>query len=345
MIVWIALITYLLILKLVMGKLASDKKRKQFLLLSSIPIILIIGLRYPRYEVVYDLAGYYSFYVSSAELPLGLLLESTRFEPGYVLFNKILATIIPWPQFIFFAVAIISVSAVSYFIYKNSIDPFLSILFYVTLGTMTFQLTAFRQAIAISICLVSTEFIKKKELSKFIILVLLACTFHKIAIVFVPFYFLANRQKTPINNLLSILAFIVAILYAESITQFGNELLDMDYAGYIGNKWGGLVSITIYAVALILSWFNSKKVDDKLTFNMTLIGMIIYCMRYTTLALERISFFYTPGVIILLPNAITKLKYTQFRSILYLFAIILAISLFIYRLNSSEIGAYKFFWQ
>lgn len=345
MIVWITLITYLLILKLILGKLTSDQKRKKFLLISSIPIILVMGLRYPHYGVVYDLEVYYSFYNKSIELPLGLLFKSTRLEPGYVLFNKLLATIIPWPQFILFAVAIICVSAVSYFIYKNSRDPFLSVIFYVTLGTMMFQLTGFRQAIAMSICLVSTEFIKKKELLNFLILVFLACTFHKTAIVFFPFYYLANRPKTLIHNFLSILVFIVSILFAGSITQFGNELLDMNYGKYIGNKWGGLVPITIYVVALILSGINSKKIDDKLTFNMSFIGLTIYCMRYTTLALERISFFYTPGVIILLPNAIVKLRNIRLRSVLYLFAIILAISLFIYRLNSSEIGAYRFFWQ
>ena len=166
MIVWAALIAYLMILKFTMGKLANDKKRKRFLIFSSIPIILIMGLRYPEYEVVYDLAGYYFFYELSSQLPLGLLFESSRLEPGYVLLNKILATIVPWPQFILFAVAIICVSGFSYFIYRNSKDPFLSLIFYVTLGAMTFQLTAFRQAIAITICVLSIELIKKKALTK-----------------------------------------------------------------------------------------------------------------------------------------------------------------------------------
>ncbi len=78
MIVWAALIAYLIILKFTMGKLGNDKKRKRFLIFSSIPIILIMGLRYPEYEVVYDLAGYYSFYELSSELPLGLLFEKAR---------------------------------------------------------------------------------------------------------------------------------------------------------------------------------------------------------------------------------------------------------------------------
>ncbi len=195
---------------------------------------------------------------------------------------------------------------------------------------MTFQLTAFRQAIAITICLLSFELIKKKAVTKFVLTVLLACTFHKTAIAFLPFYFLANRQKTAINNLLSVLGLVVALMFAEYITKYGNELFNMNYGGYIGNQFGGLVPIAIYFLALFIAWFTTNKDDDKLAFNMTFIGMIIYSMRYATLALERVSFFYTPGVITLLPNAITTFKYSKFRKILYVSAIILSITLFLF---------------
>jgi len=345
LIVWILLVFFILIIKVLMGDLISKEKQKNFLVISGIAITLIMGLRYPKYNTVYDLELYYRYYYRLIYTPWTDIFLISRFEPGYVILNKILATIIPWPQFILIFEAAFCVFCVCRFIYKNSDYPFQSIIFYITLGTMAFQLTGFRQAFAMSICLLSIEFIKEKKLFKFLLTVFLATTFHKTSIVFFPFYFIANRVPNWKNNLFSIIAMIFFANFARIITDIGNVIFDMDYGGYIGNKYGGLVPILIYTITIILSFIYSNKIKNKGSLNMLVIGLTIYLMRYTTLALERISFFYTSAVIVQLPNAINVEKDEKIKYLLNILSIVLSIILFVYRLTKEPYGAYSFFWQ
>lgn len=346
MIIWLSLVLFLLILKIFMGNLREKRKQKNFLIISGTMIALIMGLRYPDYEVVYDLRLYYDFYnqIINTTSWTEIFLIS-RFEPGYVILNKLLATIVPWAQFILIFEAVFCVYCVSRFIYKNSEYPFQAILFYICLGTMGFQLTAFRQAFAMSICLLSVEFIKEKKIFRFLLTVLLAMSFHKTALVFFPFYFIANRKPNWKNNLANIIAMVICISFAQIFTNIGNEVFDMQYGDYIGNQLGGLIPILIYILTIIPSSIFANESKNNIAFNMTGIGLTIYLMRYITLALERISFFYAPSIIIQLPNAINSEKNKGTKAIFNFLSIVLAIALFIYRLADADYADYIFFWQ
>lgn len=346
MYVFVLLIAYLLLLRFFMGDLSDKRAQKKYLMLSAIPIILIMSLRYHVIDVVTDTKDYYDFYEMASMLSIKELFNDPFFEPGYILLNKAFASIIPNPQFIFFLEAFICVSAVCRFIYKNLESPFFGMLFFVTLGTMTFEFTAFRQGIAMSICLFAVEYIKEKKLLPFIILVLLAATFHKTAIVFLPFYFIAQRKPTLRNNFLTIIAICTIVLSASKITTFGNILFEMQYSNvYIGSDYGGLVPILIFVITLILLLINKDKIGNYIFFNMVVIGLTIYLLRYTALAAERVSFYFTTGTIIALPAAIESFKEKNTRVVLYYFATILAIVLFLYRLSYMTLADYRFFWE
>ena len=341
MIVWLLLVFYLILLKLLMGNLTDKERQKQYLIFTGIAIVLVMGLRYPRYEMVYDLEGYYNYYRNIDSIPWDDIFDYSRFEPGYALLNKILVTIVPWNQFIIIFEAAFCVYSVFRFIYKNSEYPFYAAMFYVTLGTMSFQLTAFRQSFAIGICLMSVEYVKNRKPFKFMLSVLIAMSFHKTALVFAPFYFLGNKKL----RIMSLVLMLSGVYFADVVTEFGNELLDMNYSGYVGNKYGGLVPILMYSITIAISLLYYKKLKKQAPLNMLIIGLGIYLMRYTTLALERISFFYTSGVIIALPDAIYSEPDARLRACFKLLSVILAIVLFIYRLQTSEWADYRFFWQ
>lgn len=345
MYVFVLLIAYLLILRFFMEDLSEKRAQKKYLILSAIPIILIMSLRYHIISVVSDTESYYQFYEMASSLSTVDLFGSSRFEPGYVLFNKAFASIIPNPQFVFFLEALICVSAVSRFIYKNSESPFLGMLFFVTLGTMTFEFTAFRQGIAMSICLFAVEYTKEKRFWLFFALVLIATTFHKTSIVFLPFYWIAHTKPT-LRNILMILVFIAGVLFfAPNIVGIGNVLFDMNYGGYIGSDYGGLIPIIIYIITLIVMLIKKDKKDNFIFLNMVLVGLIIYVLRYTSLGAERISFYFTPAIVVALPDAIESFKGKKARIFLFFSSTSLAILLFFYRLTYMTLADYRFFWR
>lgn len=346
MIIWASLIGFILFLRLMIN-LKTRKSQLTFLILSGIAIVLIMGLRFPKYNIEYDVEIYYNYYKTLINTPLSQIFQVDRFEWGYVILNKILAVLIPFPQFVLFFEAAFCTFFVFRFIYLYSDDIFMSVLFYITLGTMTFFLTAFRQAFAIGLCLWSIDYLKNRKPFKFFLVVLTACFFHKTAVVFFPMYYIFDRRPTRFNNIVSVVAILCATFFAAPLTKWGTSLLNMKYdIGYIGNSWGGTVPIIIYSITIVFLWLNKYNRDNyKIELNMTEVGLGIYAMRYVTISLERVSFFFTTGVVVSLPRAINCFKDDSTRRLIKLCAIILAIILFFYRAGYSSWGNYKFFWQ
>lgn len=345
MYIWLTLVLFLLGLRAVLGKLRTKRDQGRYLLISGIAVALIMGLRYPAYAVVYDLGSYVRFYEVIGRTPWSEIFALSRFEYGYVVLNKLLATVVPWPQFIVIAVAAICVFCVARFIYVHSERAFSAMLYYVTLGSMTFALTAFRQAIAIGICLLSIELLRERKTLGFVLSVLFAATFHKTAIVFLLAYFLIGRKVTFTNGVLSVGLTIAAVFGAGAVTVFGNRLFEMEYGSYVGNPLGGAIPIAIYMLIVLISVWQRRRLRSLSGLNLTIAGLAIYVMRYATLALERISFFFTVGAVIALPEATNAEEDPRLRAVLEILSASAAIALFAYRLTTSEWGAYRFFWQ
>ena len=194
MAVLLGLLLYITIIKLFMRKLDSNKKKKTFLLLSGIGIVLVMGCRYPEYKHVTDLKAYYDYYRIIGQLDWSNIFGVYSFEPGYAILNKFLSIFISWPQFILFFEGAFCVFCTSYFIYKNTDEVYDSLFLYITMGLFSFHLTSFRQSIAMSICLLSVELIKKRKFVPFLILVFLASTIHRTAILFIFAYFFINND-------------------------------------------------------------------------------------------------------------------------------------------------------
>lgn len=345
MFVWIGLIVYIFVVRLGIGRLRTKARQKRFLIWAGIGIVLIMGARGHDYVKVYDVWSYYYFCKNIAEIPWQDIFAASGFEPGYVLLNKLLITLIPWPQIILFAEAAFCVFAVSRFIYLNSEYPFECIYFFITLGTMGFYLTAFRQAFAISICLLSVELIKKRKFIPFCVAVLCALSFHKTALVFFAAYFFVASRLVLQQKFLLIVAVITIGWNSGQLISLANEIFNMEYSGYDGSEYGGIVPIIIYLMIVLYSFVFFNRTDNNTGVNMTTMGLGLYICRYSVEIAERVSFYYTPGSIIALPEIIGHVRDPRLRFSLRSLAMILAFLLFVRRLGYAEYGNYQFFWQ
>ena len=345
MVVWFSLVIIVFSIKIIIGPLNTKSKKKNFLIISGIVISLIMGIRYPDYETVYDLSVYYNFYNEMIITPWGKIFTIDRFEPGYVIVNKIAATLVPWPQFILFLVAGFVVFSTLKYIYENSSFPFEATLFYITLGMMAFQLTAFRQSIAIGICLLSVSSISKRNLPRFIAHIALAMTFHKMSFVFIPMYFLATRKDTLKFRFILFSSFILLIVFADGLVRLGNQFLESSYTGYSGSIFAGIIPILVYTFALVFTSSNKKSNSFLINFNLLIIGVGLYALRYNVQVLERISFYFTPAVIIILPKAIYSIKGESSKKLVWLMIVVFSIALYLYRVSYSDYGDFRFFWS
>lgn len=326
----------------------NNSSRKWYLTICGIPILLVTALR-DNSIGGNDSQQYYNHYLIAQSMSLKQFTEFTRVENGYDTVIKILSSVFHNPQFVFVFSGLFFTIVICRYIYIYSTSPMTSMILYITLGSFTFSLMGLRQTIAMSICLLSIEYIKKKKLIIFVSLIIIAMQFHVTAIIFLPMYILSKISVSAKNILLFSIVSSVIIFSANSIIDIANNLFGSDYTNSINS--GGIVVVLIYLITIFTAFLFRNKIlknkDNTLFFNMVLLGFISYIFRYIgAMASERISFYFFYAVIILLPETINSLVDEKESRLVRYIAVMLAITLFMYRLYKTPIlMPYKFFWQ
>ncbi len=351
MIIWIIVILVLLLLNILLNIFKFKDIKKKYIILSSIVIIFFIGSRSVRYPRISDMDIYYNFYKIVSKIPISniLLYKYNNFETGYIIFNKLLTIFFDSPQTIIYIEAIICVISFSIYIYKNSEKPMDSYIFFVAFGLLRFTLTGFRQSIAMSICLLSIEFIKKRKLIPFILMIFLASTFHKTALLFLPSYFLLNNEINLRNIFRYLIFFFVVFIFNNIIVELANTLFRRNY--YSGNYESSGIGFIFTFVFVLFLFLLSKKngykqvcSKYKIELNLTIISFLLFIFSYFMPSIvQRISWYYYYGLATAIPNLYPK----NSKSLLLcrIIFILIGIVLIIHRFSDPVYRNYIFFWQ
>lgn len=306
----------------------SRQDDKRILTLAFIMLVLVLGCQDVETTGSGDIKAYYTNYQCAIESDslLSFIEDNPYMENGYLVITWLLSKIIRWPQFILFFEAAFCCGITLRFIYKYSEDVLLSVLGFLSLGIFGFYLTGFRQGMAISICLLALEMADKKRVCAFVFLVLAAISVHQTAVVFLPVYFI---MKINVNRLLVIAELGVILLMrlcAPFLLSLGNTVFHRDFSmAAQGNKAGGAINIMIGAFVVFVMAYqmgnyniavhsgtrgeqsihetDSGFTNHKLLY-LLLLGIGLYGLRYQASIMERISFYYTPMLFILLPGVI-----------------------------------------
>lgn len=329
----------------------NDRAKRTFLLCCGVFLFIMIAFR-NQYVGTVDSHRYYDNWSYMHDLPksmLGNYIQNSEMEAGYLVTIWALSHIFPNPQMVFVLSAFLFVISVCRFIHKNSDDVCLSFVMFVCLGLYTFMVQGLRQAIAMCICLFAIEFYKNKKYIRFIVIVLLATIFHKTAIVFLAVFFI-RFLKIQWKYFALVGAFSAAVLAASSyIVSFSKLLFEEDSYSDAAQA-GGFIATAIYVIILVVALLFSTQKQKKsneftLFFYITYIGLFTYILRYVELAiLERVSYYFLFGQIILLPKVLMNFE-GMVKNIVKTVVIILCILLLAYRLSTSDLSPFIFFWQ
>lgn len=329
------------------GSLHDNKRaRRSFLFFCGAALFLMLALRY-RGVGTMDSTNYFYFWHETSADSFQDVWEAERYEYGYLAYTWVFSHIFPDPQFSFVISGLIITVSVCYFIYKNSENPTMSVVMYVTLELFTFMMQGQRQALAMSICLFALEYCKRRKLIRFVLLVGLAALFHQSAIIFLVVYFLYGWKLNWKTLTVALVAGGAALALSTTLVSFANTIFERDYDVSVDS--GGFVATAIYVLILAFALiFAGKRRDEKeyaFFVLLTFAGFVTYLMRYTgTRATERISYYFMFGQIIVLPAALRRFD-ARTRTIISVAVYVLCILLFAYRLSSSDLIPFRFFWQ
>lgn len=248
---------------------AVQKKRNRivFITLCCVQWVLISGLRAD--SVGADTENYLKLFDEHISMSWSELWRNVKlyyagneavadYEIGYVVFEKLLSLVTTSHLVYKLLIATIFMVPFGIYVYKNSEDPFLSFLVYDALMYNMFSLTGYRQVVSVAIAiLLGYEFVKKRKFIPFLLLVLIASLFHKSTLIFLVFYFLANKKITT-QYLLGTLAVVVVLIFARN-SVFNYVKYLVGYEQYSGEYGFAQQAFLLLVVALTVAAFFFRR--------------------------------------------------------------------------------------
>jgi len=306
---WVYIINLILIILLyiIFFKIyKTNNSKKYFCILVFVLFSLIQGLR--GNTVGNDTSNYIKFFELSKNMSFTdiFLMRHWVIEPGYGLLMKICSIIHFSPQMFLLVVAIIINGGLMYFIYKNSDNPFISVIIFMGVEFFTLSFTALRQMIAVILILNSYKFIKQQKIVKFILMVLLAASFHKSALIFLPIYFLKDLKINAKNFYIGIAIFILAQVFIEPIINYITKKIY--YESYIKSDGGGITQTIVILIYLLLGIIIYKKSNqkqkciDETLFVIIYLAFFIQSLAYKINMINRLMWYFYIFIIVFLPN-------------------------------------------
>ena len=223
--------------------------------------------------------------------------------------------------------------------------PEISFLIFSVLFYAFFAITGHRQTIATALIVFwGYKYIKERKLLKFGILAFVAFLIHKSSIVFVPFYFIANIQITPLYVAIAIVSIIVVAMLGKPLYGACAEILGFDEKA-INYEVGGaetyatILVFVCLVVLLFYRYYKNRVPYPEHIFNITLLTLLSSLLVFQNQSFMRIQQYYSLFLMISLPEIVLCFD-KRGKNMVYCSAILVLIAYLI--INNPQ---YKFFWQ
>ena len=347
--IWVIVWNYI-----IKDKESNKKAARIYMVICSIALILVIGLR-SRYTGSFDTNIYCGIFENAQSVSgISTYFDKMDILDGFWLFSEagfygyvwLTAHILPNTQMFIFLTSAIVIVCVAIFIYKHSEDHCISWLAFICLGSMTFSMNAMRQSLAMAICLLAYDYAKRKKLIPFLLIVMIAVLFHKSAIIFLLVYPLSRFNLNFKTMTLFSVAMVVLIASSSRLSVLYDTIMGEDYSLSESMEGGGLITVMIYLSAIIFYVVFSKQKNQKMgPLFISMIGGAIYLCRYmSTQIYERMSFYFMFFLILLFPMSFKGIKQKE-RTFFTMMFVVFAMVLFAYRIYKGDFADFQLFWS
>lgn len=314
--------------------LESSGRFKHGLKFSILTVFLFLAL---RYDYGNDYMSYLNYFVKvNSESHLNPeIVRIKGNEIGWLYLNRFFGL---FGQSGFIAMTIVLAAFSSYVLFrfiKMHVPPqyyWFAIFFYVfNFETMLILCSAMRQAVAISLFLLAFEFIYKKNILKYLVLIYIGTLFHSSAAFLFPLFLLGYRNFR-INNkhiVVVIAIFVGFVVFNKELYnlffQFTSQSKQFDFYSvytrdvkFLSVGIGFAINLLIYTIVMVVS----KKVENEEKFiypKIVMISLLIIPLSLLTPLITRLNYYLLPIMVVVFPIAFNQIKYlTVRRSFLFL---------------------------
>ncbi|WP_312691984.1 EpsG family protein [Caproiciproducens sp.] len=310
----------LLLLILILGICICEIKKSSrnnivFLTIVSAAMIIMsylrantVGIDYKQYADYFTQVrnGGWSFLISSA--------NGYRIEPGYSLLNYIVSRFTGDVHIFMLVVSIIIVCLTAVLLYRYSPVPWIGMFVFASFGFFGNSLSFIRQSIAVAVYLFAVHFLKDKKLLPYILIVLLAASFHKAILIMIPVYFIAHIKvnwKT-LASYAGLTAFIMALSWP--IFNFITKYIYQYYATreglyyMMGRDWqtAAVPVITTITILILKDFILKRDPKNVVLINLSVYSGLLYIMTCQHFLFQRFGMMFFTSAILIIPELLAS---------------------------------------
>ncbi len=316
------LICFIILLVLaVLNVQMHDKLSTQ--VLSGIASLMLIGIAGLRYETGGDWDAYTQMFANfpSFSWLIGHPIELTQqvVEEGFVLLNAFVKSLGGTVQHLFFIVTSINILLITSALHKYTKYPVVALMCYYGILYFNLEMIYIRQATAVAICFFALQFIKPRKIAPYMLMIVLACTFHRVAALMIPLYFLLDRR-------IATWVYVTVISVGAVLMLIGVpwiQTIFLTVAGWLGENYtekaemyvenamfavnrGLSIGFILNLLILVAVMIFKKRIDalpyGTIMLNMFALSLVLYYYCFELIEVSnRVRLFFFIGVIALLP--------------------------------------------
>lgn len=285
--------------KKLQGYECNRRKQWLFILLSSLPCVLVSSI---RTEVGTD---YYNYYGVFRAVARGVVGEIAFLEPGYVLLINLCNLLGAGVRLLFIVSALIFGYGMKYAIFGIAKEleqkSVFVVAFFANSVLFGFSMNGIRQALAIAFVSVGIYYLIRDDKNRFCIMIVIGALFHITAISFLAMLFIRKNMMTPKQLLVTVSTAIVMLVVISRRDAFVN-LFEATGIGVV-NKFSDYLSSGINVefvlwknLIISLPFFSSlifyKDIERKSKYKASLLLNICIFEIFVLIASQYFAYFF-----------------------------------------------------
>ena len=298
--------------ELVEGK-ERQRMKPMFAFIVFFPIIYMTVWGRPRSDTFLYLIIYRTLPNSLSELFQTFQYYGNK---GFVFFEVLIRQLFGGSERAFrLILALVHALPVIFVLRKNSENYILSIYLFLATGChLAWMMNGMRQFMAVTIIFAATPWILEKKYIKAILVILIASTIHRTALVMIPVIFIVQGESWNWKTLLfSVVIVIATFMFAGNEALFDNFAESVGYSLDAAKAWGddgaNPIRVLVNAVPMVLAWQYREQIKAQgskllnICVNMSVIttGMYLVAMVTSGIMVGRMPIYTSLYNLILLP--------------------------------------------
>ena len=283
-----------------------EKKNRNALNFFFILFTVLVALRHE--SVGNDTRNYIYFFQNYARMDWAQIAKDPV-EVGYSYFNKIISLFLNNPQF-FLALTAIVTMAMIYPTYRRlNLDASLTIMLFCTMSIFVMTFSGIRQMLAVGLGFIAYEFTRNKKIVPFILIVILAMTFHTSAFMLAFMYPLYHVKITKNWLLVVIPVQVFVFIFNKPIFSFLATIVSR-YTKYEGEitETGAYTMLILFVIFTIFVFLipDETKLDAETIGlrNFLLFSLMLQMFAPLHSLSMRMNYYYIIFIPLLMPKII-----------------------------------------